>query len=159
MRAVSRLLLSFAVLLCIPVPPVQAQDLDQAQDLGITIHQLIAAASRQLAGHTGSSSASPAADEGSPIPMTLDDAVRRALERNPDIVVQRLNPQLLDIAIASALSAFAPSVSTTMSQSGQTQSSLTDALQSSPALHTGQILYNGEFSNPMRWGGDFAVVL
>jgi outer membrane protein len=159
MRAVPRLLLLVAVLFCIPVPPAHAQDLAQAQDLGVTIHQLIAAASRQLGGRAGSSSASPAADEGSPLPVTLDDAVRRALERNPDIVVQRLNPQLQDIAVASALSAFAPTLSTTMSQSGQTQGSTTDVLGFSPGIHTGQILYNGEFSNPMRWGGEFAVVL
>ena len=33
--------------------------------------------------------------------LTLDDAVKFALERNLDIAVQRLNPQINDIAIAS----------------------------------------------------------
>ena len=39
--------------------------------------------------------------EGPTIALTLDDA-RFALERNLDIAVQRLNPQLQDIAIATA---------------------------------------------------------
>ena len=35
------------------------------------------------------------------VQLTLDDAVKLALDRNLDIAVQRLNPQINDIAIAS----------------------------------------------------------
>ena len=35
------------------------------------------------------------------VPLTLDDAVKLALDRNLDIAVQRLNPEINDIAVAS----------------------------------------------------------
>jgi len=43
--------------------------------------------------------------------LTLDDAIERALERNLDIAVERLNPQISDLSIAQAHSVFLPSLS------------------------------------------------
>ena len=40
--------------------------------------------------------------------LTLDDAVQRALERNLDIAVQRINPLVQDMGVATANSAFLP---------------------------------------------------
>jgi outer membrane protein TolC len=54
--------------------------------------------------------------EGPTITMTLDDAVRFALERNLDIAVQRLNPQLQDIAIATARTFYGPALTSTLGQ-------------------------------------------
>jgi outer membrane protein TolC len=54
--------------------------------------------------------------EGPAIAMTLDDAVRFALERNLDIAVQRLNPQLQDIAVATARTFYGPALTTTLGQ-------------------------------------------
>ena len=48
--------------------------------------------------------------QGPTIAMTLDDAVRFALERNLDIAVQRLNPQLQDIAVATARTFYGPTL-------------------------------------------------
>jgi outer membrane protein len=48
--------------------------------------------------------------------MTLDDAVRFALERNLDIAVQRLNPQLQDIAVATARTFYGPTLTSTLGQ-------------------------------------------
>ena len=50
---------------------------------------------------------------GPTVALTLDDAVRFALERNLDIAVQRLNPQLQDIAIATAKTFYGPSLTST----------------------------------------------
>ena len=54
--------------------------------------------------------------EGPTVGLTLDDAVRFALERNLDIAVQRLNPQLQDIAVASARTFYGPSLTSTVGQ-------------------------------------------
>ena len=43
--------------------------------------------------------------------LTVDDAIERALDRNLDIAVERLNPQLQDLSIAEANAAFAPNLS------------------------------------------------
>ena len=56
---------------------------------------------RYLFGGTGSRIAS-ATLQGSRFDLTLDDAIERALERNLDIAVQRINPQVQDLTIASA---------------------------------------------------------
>ena len=43
--------------------------------------------------------------------LTVDDAIERALDRNLDIAVERLNPQLRDMSVAEANSAFMPNLS------------------------------------------------
>ena len=43
--------------------------------------------------------------------LTLDDAIERALDRNLDIAVERLNPQISDLSIAQAHSVFLPNLS------------------------------------------------
>jgi outer membrane protein TolC len=48
----------------------------------------------------------------------LDDAVRLALEQNLDIQVDRLNPQISDLDIAQARSAWTPTVSATLATIG-----------------------------------------
>ena len=44
--------------------------------------------------------------------LTVDEAIERALDRNLDIAVERVNPQLLDLTIAESRSAFLPTVNT-----------------------------------------------
>ena len=55
--------------------------------------------------------------QGPAVRLTLDDAVRFALERNLDIRVQRLNPELQDIALASAQAFYSPSLTSTLNRS------------------------------------------
>src|SRR5688572_33430397 len=57
---------------------------------------------------------------GPTVPLSADEAVRRALERNLDIQVQRLEPQLLDYQVASLWSSYRP----TMTSSFFTQSEI-----------------------------------
>ncbi len=51
------------------------------------------------------------AQAGRVFDLTVDGAIERALDRNLDIAVQRVNPQLQDLTIAESRSAFLPSVS------------------------------------------------
>ena len=73
-------------------------------------------ASQQAAGQTPAASS----DTRPTVQMSLDDAVRLALERNLDIAVQRLNPQINDIAIASIRSIYHPSLTSTVYSQSQT---------------------------------------
>jgi outer membrane protein len=50
--------------------------------------------------------------------LSIDDAVRLALEQNLDIQVDRLNPQISDLDIAQARAAWTPSVSATLATVG-----------------------------------------
>src|SRR5437660_6605258 len=55
--------------------------------------------------------------------LTLDDAVKFALDRNLDIAVQRLNPEISDIAIAAVKAAYRPALTSTLATQSQTNPS------------------------------------
>jgi outer membrane protein len=57
----------------------------------------------------------------SALPLTVDEAVRLALENNPDLRADRLDPQISDTRVAGAAGAFRPSVNTGVQRSNQLQ--------------------------------------
>ena len=59
--------------------------------------------------------------------ISIDDAVKLALEQNLGIQIQRMDPQVQDLSIAQAKSFWAPSVSSTITKNNQTQA-VTSAL-------------------------------
>jgi outer membrane protein len=91
------------------------------------------------------------------VELTLDDAVKRALEQNLDIAVERLNPQTYDFAIASLQANYRPvfnsnygmrsSTTFTRSQTAGGDILITDTF-------TGN---NGILQNVKWGGGSFAV--
>src|SRR3954470_13189977 len=60
------------------------------------------------------------ADNRPVIGLTLDDAVKFALERNLDIAVQRLNPEINDIAYASIKSVYHPALTSVLNKQSTT---------------------------------------
>ena len=60
---------------------------------------------------------------GPKVALTLDEAVKLALDRNLDIAVQRLNPQISDLAYASARSIYYPALTSTIATQSITQAS------------------------------------
>ena len=70
-----------------------------AQTLDTVVGERVAAVARQ---------ASRAGQPARRFDLTLDDAVRRALERNLDIAVQRIVPLVQDMRVAAAGAAFLP---------------------------------------------------
>ena len=97
------------------------------------------------------------------VALTLEDAVKFALDRNLDIAVQRLNPEINDISIASIRSVYHPSVTSTLS----TQSTSTPANSTLAGSNTvgapvvaGLSTYNGGIAQSVPWGGgSFLVAL
>jgi outer membrane protein len=93
--------------------------------------------------------------QGATVPLTLDDAVAFALERNLDIAVQRLNPQLQDIAIASARTFYNPALTSTVNRSSQ-ENAPTSQLQLAAGgggVQSDTFTYNGGLTQNMPWGG------
>jgi outer membrane protein TolC len=91
---------------------------------------------------------------GPTVAISADDAVRRALERNLDIQVQRLEPQLLDLQVAALWSSYRPSLTSSFFTQGATNLP-TSQLQ---ALGGSQITndtyqWNGGMAQNLRWGG------
>jgi outer membrane protein TolC len=96
--------------------------------------------------------------EGPTIALTLDDAVRFALERNLDIAVQRLNPQLQDIAVATARTFYGPTVTSTLGQN-QNVNAPTSQLQLSQGgggVTNRTFTYNAGMTKNFTFGGGAA---
>ena len=55
--------------------------------------------------------------------MTLDDAIKLALDRNLDIAVQRLNPQTFDFSMASLQATYRPTLTSSINQQSHTNPS------------------------------------
>jgi outer membrane protein TolC len=97
----------------------------------------------------------PPAAEGPKVPLTLDDAVKLALDRNLDIAVQRLNPQISDLAYASARSIYYPSLTSTIQSQSQSNPS-TNTIAGTGVNQTNdqtQTLFNGGIAQSIPWGG------
>src|SRR3954469_6023332 len=93
--------------------------------------------------------------------LTLDDAVKFALERNLDIAVQRLNPEINDIAYASIKSVYHPSVTSLISTQSTTAASTSTTSGGSAAgqpIIVGATNYNGGLAQSIPWGGGSATV-
>src|SRR3954451_5915924 len=89
------------------------------------------------------------------IAITLDDAVKFALERNLDIAVQRLNPEINDIAYASIKSVYHPNLTSlvsTQSTTNASTSTVSGGAAGAPVV-VGQTQYNGGVAQSIPWGG------
>src|SRR5262249_6839149 len=84
----------------------------RAQVSDARLHELMQQAAIQIAAgqSTTRQAGTPAGDSRAVVRLSLDDAVNLALDRTLDIAVQRLNPQIQDISIASAYSVYKPVV-------------------------------------------------
>ena len=135
--------------------PAFAQDSEQQRIDAITLDAV-----RQFAeARSGEEQTRPTnpPQPGVRVELTLDDAVKRALERNLDIAVERLNPQTYDFALASLQANYRPvfnsnygmrsATSFTRSQTAGGDILITDTF-------TGN---NGILQNVKWGGGSFAV--
>jgi outer membrane protein len=91
---------------------------------------------------------------GNRVPLTADDAVRRAIERNLDIQVQRLEPQLLDLQVAALWATYRPSLTSSVFTQGATNLP-TSQLQSAGGsqISNDSMQWNAGMQKNFRWGG------
>jgi outer membrane protein TolC len=97
------------------------------------------------------------------LPLTLDDAVKFALDRNLDIAVQRLNPEINDIGYASIKSIYHPSLTSLISTASTTNASTSTTSGGSAAgqpITAGATNYNAGLAQSIPWGGgNYTVTL
>jgi len=94
---------------------------------------------------------------GPTVSLSADDAVTRALERNLDVQVQRLEPQLLDLQVAGLWSVYRPTLTSSLFTQSQTQLP-SDQLAGGVGASANQITsdstqWNGGVLQNLRWGG------
>ena len=86
------------------------------------------------------------------IDLSLDEAIALALERNLDITVERLNPQLMDLQIAQANAAYQPTLTTSFTNSSRTNPS-SSQLDGGEAVVTDTQTVNTSIGQAVPWGG------
>jgi outer membrane protein TolC len=97
-----------------------------------------------------------AADTRPVLSLSLDEAIRLALDRNLDIAVQRLNPQTFDYAIAGLHATYRPTLVSQVSQNSNTNpntSRISGGAGAGSGVRLASNQFNGGLSQNMRWGG------
>jgi outer membrane protein len=151
MRSMS--IVSAAVMMIGAALPVSAQTTDAH------IQELIRAAAEAIG--AGNAIGAPALQAtqiaaGPTVRLSLEDAVKLALDRNLDIAVQRLNPQTFDFSIATLRAAYRPAL-TSQFQNSSVVNPPTNTLQGVPTGEKGitnsQLIGNGGITQNLHWGG------
>src|SRR3990172_9018949 len=89
---------------------------------------------------------------GAQVDLTLQDVTTRALERNLELVVERLNPQTFDLTIARLRAAYRPIASTTFNQRAVVQPP-TNQLNGGNIVQNDTNDYNAGVTQALSWGG------
>ena len=100
----------------------------------------------------------PPTSSGPRVPLTVDEALKLALDHNLDISVQRVNQQTYDIALASLRAVYSPTVTSTVTTQSQTSSvtSTTGGGASGSTINASTATFNGSFTQLVPWhGGSF----
>jgi len=124
------------------------------------IRELIKQAAAQAGGSqttpsgTQTQTVSAPGDNRPIVRLTLEEAVKSALERNLDITVQRLNPEINDIAYASIASIYHPSLTSTVGpQSTAVLPTSQTLLGTNGTPSTQTMTFNGGVAQNIPWGG------
>lgn len=135
------------------VGTAQAQPVTQAKVL-----DLLAQAQGKITGAAPPTAGQPAtAPLAQVIDLTQDDAVAKALKMNIELSVERLNPQLQDLALKGAFGAYVPTLGGTLGQSSSTTRP-GNIYGGGVIVNNQTTTYNFTASQPIRWTGGTASV-
>ncbi|HVG52989.1 MAG TPA: TolC family protein [Vicinamibacterales bacterium] len=99
----------------------------------------------------------PPVPPGTVVEVTLDSATQRALERNLDIAVERLNPQTFDFSLAALDATYRPTLTSNFSMRSQTSFARSQTA-GGDVLVTDTLTNNYGMTQNLKWGGgSFAV--
>ena len=132
-----------------PTSEARIRDLIREAAQIVASGQTTATTTAQQGGQTRMPAAGPK------VQLTLDEAVKLALDRNLDIAVQRLNPEISDLAYASVRSIYYPTLTSNMSTQSVTSPS-TNTIQGGnigSGLTQGTGTFNGGVTQSVPWGG------
>jgi outer membrane protein TolC len=85
------------------------------------------------------------------VPMTLEDAVRRAIDNNLEMAVERLNPQTFDFTLASLRANYNPNATSTIGRRDNVRPPSNLLNPGAPNVST--MTYNSGMTQNLRWGG------
>jgi hypothetical protein len=94
----------------------------------------------------------PQLPAGTRVELTMEDAVARALERNLDISVERINPQTFDFSISALNANYRPTFTSNLGMRSQSQFPRSQTA-GADMLVTETFTGNTGFSQNVKWGG------
>jgi outer membrane protein TolC len=94
----------------------------------------------------------PLPDPGTPARLSLDEATARALERNLELAVERLNPQTFDLNIARLDAIYRPTLTSVVGQRALVRPP-TNQLNGGTIVQDDATTFNAGISQALRWGG------
>lgn len=134
----------------LPVP-ARAQAVSEAR-----VKELLAQAQAQVQQQAAQAAQAPAPAANS-INLTMDQAVAKAIDQNISLTVERLNPQIQDLALAQLFSAYRPTVTSTLGNNWNRQQG-TSQLSGGQNVETGVYTFNGGLQQTLPWTGGTAAV-
>jgi outer membrane protein TolC len=157
MKTLSVVLGLSALLLAGAAAPAHAQNADKASAADQARIDLLAKQAAQRfavadAGTPQTQDTQPITETGPKVELTLEDATMRALERNLNISVERLNPEVQDLNLARIRSAYRPTVTSTITQRSQVQPP-TSQLNGGTIVTNDTNTYNAGLQQNIPWGG------
>jgi outer membrane protein TolC len=148
------------VVVALGSPAAFAQDTEQERIDAITREAVRQFAESRTASAEQTRPTNPP-EPGVRIELTLDEAVKRALDRNLDIAVERLNPQTYDFSIASLQANYRPIFNSNIGLRSQSQFERTQtggSANASGLLTTETLTGNNGVTQNVKWGGgSFAI--
>jgi outer membrane protein len=105
----------------------------------------------------GKTPAAPVAPERPPLKLSADEAVKRALDNNIELTIQRLNPRLQEIAIDSVRAGYTPNLTVNLNENSSVTQSTSQLSGGAKVTSTGNI-WNANLSKAMPWFGGNASV-
>jgi outer membrane protein TolC len=94
----------------------------------------------------------PQPPPGTAVDLTLEEATTRALERNLELAVERLNPQTFDLSIARLRAAYQPTATSQFLQRAVTQPP-TNQLNGGNIVQNDTTDFNAGILQALPWGG------
>jgi outer membrane protein TolC len=144
-----------AALLCAAVPSFAQQSDDAARfaDIARNAARQFEAAKADL---PQTRPTTPITTPGPKIELTLDEATARALERNLDLAVERLNPMIQDANLERIQAAYRPTLTSQIGHLARVQPP-TSQLNGGTSVQNDTSTYNSGLTQALKWtGGDFA---
>jgi outer membrane protein TolC len=149
-RRAACLLLALAALAT--PPPAQAQQRAVSDD---RVRELLALVRQQQGTPAAPQPATSATPAGRP--LSLEEAVALALERNLDIAVQRMNPRTYDLSVQALKASYLPNVTSTIGQNNTVQLPR-NQLTGGPNVENDTTTYNFGVAQNLPWGGGGATL-
>ena len=144
------------------VSPASAQTAGLRFPRSLVINQNALKAALQTPGQTPGT-VLPPTSAGPRVPLSVDEALKLALDHNLDIAVQRVNQQTYDIALANLRAVYSPTFSSTVSTQTTVQqptSTTAGVAAGATTINSGTMTFNGAITQQVPWhGGSFLANL